>query len=65
MTNSQELPGPHPDLQILTGLHLITGDVVLDQLTGLIWTRDANLLGTKITWLDALTYAATGLSVGG
>ena len=42
----------------------ITGDVVLDQLTGLMWTRDANLPRVKKTWQDALAFVA-GLNVGG
>ena len=34
-----------------------SNDLTLDNLTGLVWTRDANLpTGTK-TWADALTYA--------
>lgn len=32
---------------------------VTDKLTGLIWTKDANCFGTKKTWAEALSAAAT------
>jgi hypothetical protein len=33
---------------------LVAGETVLDQLTGLTWTRDANPAGWPITWREAL-----------
>jgi hypothetical protein len=36
----------------------MTGNVVLDQLTGLMWTKNANLPGLYKTWLEALEYIA-------
>ena len=34
------------------------GDTVLDRLTGLIWTMDANLTEFPVTWQEALNYIA-------
>ena len=42
----------------------IAGDVVIDQLTGLMWAKNANLSGTKMNWQDALDYVAE-LDAGG
>ena len=35
----------------------VSGDCVTDNLTGLMWTRDANLLGTSVTWEEAVIYS--------
>ncbi len=35
---------------------IVKGDVVLDELTGLSWTRDANLFGFPATWSEAISY---------
>lgn len=40
---------PHPRFEQ-------TGDVVLDSLTGLVWTVDANLAGFSHTWQEALDF---------
>ena len=32
------------------------GQTVLDKLTGLVWSKNANLYGFPVTWKDALTY---------
>jgi hypothetical protein len=42
-------PKPRFDLQ---------GEVVLDRLTGLLWTRDANLAEIPLMWSEALKYVA-------
>lgn len=34
-------------------------DEVVDQLTGLVWCRDANLAEFPLTWVEALDYVAT------
>jgi len=34
------------------------GDVVLDELTGLTWTRNANLAGFPLSWREALDFLA-------
>lgn len=34
------------------------GGVVLDRLTGLVWTRDANPRGFPVTWMEALDFVA-------
>lgn len=39
-------------------------DCVIDNLTGLIWSRNGNLAGITMTWADALAYA-NGLSLCG
>ena len=39
-------------------------NVVLDTLTGLLWTRNANLPGKKISWNEAVAYCDT-LEYGG
>jgi hypothetical protein len=41
-----------------------SGDVVTDNLTGLIWTKNANLQGGAVTWQQALDYA-NSLTLGG
>lgn len=35
----------------------VNGDCVADNLTGLVWSMDANLSGIALTWNDALDYA--------
>ena len=35
----------------------VSGDCVIDNLTGLMWTKNANIPGTYITWQQALDYA--------
>ena len=42
----------------------VSGDCVTDNLTGLMWTKDANLPGTYKTWQQAIDYA-NGLSLCG
>ena len=42
----------------------VSGDCVTDNLTGLMWTKDANLPGDVKTWQQALDYA-NGLSLCG
>jgi hypothetical protein len=34
----------------------LQGDIVLDRLTGLVWTRDANLAEFPLTWQEALDF---------
>ena len=56
-----ELPDPrftNPD-----GTTPITGQVVLDQLTGLMWTKDADGPGYGMSWTSALNYI-TGMNAG-
>jgi uncharacterized repeat protein (TIGR01451 family) len=38
-------------------------DTILDNLTGLMWTKDANLPGAMLTWQDGLDYVA-GMNAG-
>jgi hypothetical protein len=55
---------PSPRFTNLNGSTPITGSVVLDQLTGLMWTKDANSPGPSCNagavrlWQEALDYAA-------
>ncbi|HBI23452.1 MAG TPA: hypothetical protein DDX84_04440, partial [Nitrospiraceae bacterium] len=42
----------------------VSGDCVTDNLTGLMWTKNANLPGTSKTWQQAIDYA-NGLSLCG
>ncbi|HZX48626.1 MAG TPA: DUF1566 domain-containing protein [Nitrospirota bacterium] len=42
----------------------VSGDCVTDNLTGLMWTKDANLPGTYKTWQQVIGYA-NGLSLCG
>jgi hypothetical protein len=49
---------PEPRFTNDNGSTPITGDVVVDQLTGLMWTRDGNLPGDIKTWQQALDYVA-------
>lgn len=51
------VPWPQPRFEVL-------GDEVLDRLTGLVWTRDANPFELPITWSEALERAAA-LNTGG
>jgi hypothetical protein len=44
--------GPQPGSRFT-----VTGDCVTDNLTGLMWTRNANLLVASVTWAEALIYA--------
>lgn len=37
---------------------IVRGEVVLDQLTGLVWTRDANLAGFPLAWQESLDFIA-------
>jgi hypothetical protein len=41
----------------------VKGDCVTDNLTGLMWTKNANLTGSTKTWLQALEYV-TGMNAG-
>lgn len=43
---------------------IVSGDCVTDNLTGLMWTKDGNLAGTR-TWQGALDWVATLNSGGG
>lgn len=45
------LPWPAPRFEVLE-------DVVLDRLTGLLWTRDANVAEFPLTWQEALGFSA-------
>lgn len=53
---------PSPRFTNPDGTTPITGDVVLDRLTGLMWTKNANLPGQK-TWQQGLDYV-TGMNAG-
>ncbi|HZX48578.1 MAG TPA: DUF1566 domain-containing protein [Nitrospirota bacterium] len=44
--------------------YTVSGDCVTDNLTGLMWTKNANLPGSYRTWQEALDYA-NGLSLCG
>jgi hypothetical protein len=48
--------GPSTRFTNTDGTTPITGDLVLDNLTGHIWTKTANTAGGSTTWADALTY---------
>ena len=48
------VPWPTPRFTVGTG---VEADCVIDNLTGLIWTRNANLPGTYKTWYQAMDYA--------
>ena len=50
---------PNPRFTNPDGSSPATGNVVLDQLTGLMWTKDANLPNGTLTWPNALSYVAT------
>jgi len=39
-------------------------DLVLDKETGLVWARDANLLGSTITWEEANSYCWVEVTLG-
>ena len=49
---------PNPRFTNPDGSSPATGNVVLDKLTGLMWTKDANLPGA-VTWPNALSYVAS------
>lgn len=49
---------PEPRFTNSDGSTPITGNVVVDQLTGLMWTKDGNLPGGTKTWQEALDYVA-------
>jgi hypothetical protein len=49
---------PSPRFTNADGSTPISGNVVLDQLTGLMWTTNGNLPGTGLTWTQALDYVA-------
>lgn len=42
----------------------VSGDCVTDNLTGLMWAKDANLINSQWTWQGALDFAM-GLSLYG
>jgi hypothetical protein len=42
----------------------VSGDCVTDNLTGLMWTRNGNLLGGKRSWQEALDYVANTVNSG-
>ena len=50
---------PNPRFTNPDGTTPVTGVVVLDRLTGLMWTKDANLPSGAVTWPAALSYVAT------
>ena len=54
---------PNPRFTDPDGTTPITGQVVLDQLTGLMWTKDADGPGYGMSWTGALTYV-TGMNAG-
>ena len=54
---------PNPRFTNPDGTTPITGQVVLDQLTGLMWTKDADGPGYEMEWTSALTYI-TGMNAG-
>lgn len=49
---------PKPRFTNLDGTAPVKGSVVVDQLTGLMWTKDANLPAGVVTWQQALDYVA-------
>src|SRR3990167_6921927 len=63
-------PGTGQDGEIRAGVawptprFTVSGDCVTDNLTGLMWTKNANLPGTSKTWQQAIDYA-NGLSLCG
>src|SRR3989304_10455677 len=63
-------PGTGQDGDIRAGVawpgprFTVSGDCVTDNLTGLMWTKNANLPGTSKTWQQAIDYA-NGLSLCG
>jgi hypothetical protein len=42
----------------------VSGDCVTDNLTGLMWTKNANMPGSGVTWQGALDYVATTVNSG-
>jgi hypothetical protein len=54
---------PSPRFTNPDGTVPITGNVVLDQFTGLMWTKNAYLTGLTKTWQEALDYIA-GMNAG-
>jgi uncharacterized repeat protein (TIGR01451 family) len=61
------VPWPSPRFANPNGTTPVTGNVVLDKLTGLMWTKNANLPG-DLTWTAGIDYVAsmnTGAGYGG
>ncbi|MBF0563850.1 MAG: DUF1566 domain-containing protein [Nitrospirae bacterium] len=52
------LPWPNPRFTNPDGTTPINGSVVIDQLTGLMWTRKGNLPNQTMTWQTAIDYVA-------
>lgn len=50
---------PNPRFTNPDGTTPISGDVVVDQLTGLMWTKNANLANGTMLWQQALDYVKT------
>ena len=46
------LPWPAPRFEVLA-------DVVVDRMTGLVWTKNANMAEFPLAWKEALDYVAT------
>ena len=56
---------PSPRFTNQDGTIPISGNVVVDQLTGLMWTKNANLPASTKKWQDALDYIAAMNSANG
>ncbi len=60
-----DCPGSGQDAEFKRGLAWpvprfeVLGDMVIDELTGLVWARDANLAGFPLPWQEALEFIAT------
>jgi hypothetical protein len=55
------VPWPSPRFTDPDGSTPVTGTVVKDQLTGLMWTRNAYLAGSDATWAEALQWVQSDL----
>jgi hypothetical protein len=62
---SRDCDGTGEDGELRTGMawpvprFVVSGDCVTDQLTGLMWAKNADLPGGTRTWQDALNYVAS------
>ena len=55
-----------PDPRFTTNTPVVSGEeVIIDNLAGLMWTKDANIPEGSMDWTNAVLYCNTNLNVGG